>query len=197
MNTKYYILKLILLTGITISCNFQDPASKRDTEEAKIFSMFIDEMAVAFPLPVMPSEKNFQKSLKETNWDSIKKVKTTLVVDTIMFNTGKKFDLPHELKPFQSLVDSINKLSSKPIKKDKIKSEEGHNLIFGNSLEDFQGGYPQMVYMSRIAFNDDNNRAAVFAGHSSGKLSGYLNLYLVEKIEGRWKIIYKKNIEVT
>ena len=195
MIKKIKIFQLfILFASLMISCKFQHPASQK-AEEAKIVSLFIDEMAVPFPLPSMPSEENLQKSIKKTNWDSIKRVATTIVVDTIFFSTHERFELPPEVDDFQDLVDTIGKLNSQPFKKEEIESEEGHELIFGDSIEDFQGDYPQMVYFSRIAFNNDFSRAAVYAGYSSGKLSGYLNLYLLEKKKGRWIIKFKNNIE--
>lgn len=191
----------MLIIGLFISCKFQNPTAKKaveeEKEEAKILSLFIDEMAIPFPLPPMPSEKNLEKTINEMNWDSIKKATTTVVIDTIMFETNTKSELPAEFTQYRVLVDSIGKLSSKPMKKQRIKSKEGHHLIFGNSLDDFQGKYPQMVSMSRVVFNEDYNYAAVYAGHSSGKLAGYLNLYLLEKKEGVWQIVFQKNVEVS
>lgn len=198
MNKELHISPLfIFVLGFAFSCTFQNPTEEKEQEEAKILSLFIDEMAIPFPLPPMPSKDSLEKKIKETNWDSIKKVKTTVVVDTIMFRTDKSFELPLQFHEFQVLVDSIRNKPSKPVKKEIIHSEEGHQLIFGNSLEDFQGDYPQMVFISRVAFNDDFDRAAVYAGHTSGKLSGYLNLYLLVKKDESWQIIFKENVEVS
>lgn len=73
--SQFFIILIVLI----ISCNSQDRKSQ-ETEEAKILSLFIDEMAVPFPLPPMPSEGNLQKSIRETNWDSIKKTATTFAI---------------------------------------------------------------------------------------------------------------------
>lgn len=54
-----------------------------------------------------------------------------------------------------------------------------------------------MVFISRIAFSKDFKNAALYAGHTTGKLSGFVNLYLLKKENEKWEIIYKKNVEVS
>ena len=45
------------------------------------------------------------------------------------------------------------------------------------------------------SFNDKKNMAALYGGYSTHPLASHLNLYLLEKKNGIWKIVYKKNIE--
>ncbi|MGY5846412.1 hypothetical protein ACW6QP_03245 [Salegentibacter sp. HM20] len=190
MNKSFGILLSIFFL---ISCNIHNQSK----EEIEIYSLMIDELAIAFPLPPMPSQDDLEAAIDNTNWDSIKSVKTTLVVDTVMFRVEKRISLPQKHSEFEELNAKIINLPAKVVNKDLLKSKEGHSLIYGNSLEDFIGDYPQMVFISRIAFNDDLTKAFLFAGHATGRLSGFLNLYLLQKENERWKIIYKKNVEVS
>ena len=94
-------------------------------------------------------------------------------------------------------MDSISSLPAKPIKTEYIKSEEGHTLIFEDSLEDSDTEYSQMVGMSRIAFNEKKNMAALYAGHITHPLASYLKLYLLKKVNGQWQIVFDKTLEVS
>lgn len=189
---------LIFVLGIQLACEKPDKQENiLSKEEALVFSMLIDELAMALPLPPMPSADNLEEKFAQTNWDSIRAVKTKLVLDTVMFQTSVTLPLPADYKSFKSLSDTIKNLERKTINYSLIKSMEGHELIFGNSLDDFEGKYPQMIFMSRVAFDKNYNKAMVFAGLATTKLAGFLNLYLLEKKNGVWEIIYKKNVIVS
>lgn len=189
----------IFIVGILCSCQKKDDTNPLAKEEGAIMSLFIDKMAIAYPIPPPPPMDSLEIVIQHTNWDSIRSIKTDVIVDTVMFaiNWKRKTKLPKQYDDFQFLVDSINKLSKKTIKQNYIKSEEGHHLIFGNSLDDFKGKYSQMVGISRIAFNNEKNMAAVYAGYSTHPLAAYLNLYLLRKTNGEWEIVFKKRISVS
>ncbi|MCM4161846.1 hypothetical protein FHG64_08020 [Antarcticibacterium flavum] len=191
MNNNLFILILTLL--LVLSCN--KPPNNPEKQEAAIYSLLIDKMAKPLP-PPPPPPKDGSKP-KSINFDSINKVKMEIVVDTMMFNTSNTLDLQEEFSEFQMLVDSISSLPVKPVKKEYLKSEKGHTLIFGRSLEDSDTQYSQMLGISPIAFNQQNNKAAVYAGHSTHPLASYLKLYLLKKINEKWQIVFEKTIEVS
>lgn len=191
MNKNVVIAMITLL--VVISCEV--PSKDIEKQESAIYSLLIDRMAKPFPPP--PPRPRDGSEPKPINFDSIRKVQVEMVVDPMMFHISKTVDIDKEYSHYQNLVNSISSLPAKPVKTEYINSEEGHTLIFGNSLEDSQDQYSQMVSISRIAFNEKKNKAALFAGHSTHPLAGYLNLYLLEKINGRWKIVYEKTVEVS
>lgn len=98
---------------LVISCN--DPSLDIAREEAAIYSISIDELAVSFPLPPMPPKDSLEREIQNTNWDSIKTAKTTLVVDTIMFKTDKRTSLTKEFQEFEKLSKDIHILPSKAV----------------------------------------------------------------------------------
>lgn len=188
-------LFLLLLFSFHLCLNAQDKPRNLDQEEAAIYSLLIDRMARPFPPPPPPPKDGSEP--KPINFDSIRKVKVEVVVDTVMFDRSGTVDLQEKFPEFQNLVDSISSLAAKPVNFKYIMSEEGHTLIFGNSLEDSQTRYSQMVEFSRIAFNEEENMAALYAGHSTHPLSSYVDLYLLKKIKGEWKIVFEKTLEVS
>lgn len=186
---------VFLIIFIFFACETHKKDELIEKEEARIFSFFIDELATSYPPPPPPPRDGSTR--KKINWDSISRIRVRLVVDTIMSNFKQKANVPKEFEGFQYLADNINNLPEKGISKELVESEVGHNLIFGNTLEDFKGEHPQMVFISRIAFNDKMDQAALYAGRTSGKLSGYVNFYLLKKKNNKWKIIFKKNVEIS
>lgn len=184
---------ILLIMGIH-NCNEQHDHSM-EKEERAIYSLFIDKMAKSFP-PPPPPPKDGSKP-KPVNWDSISNVKVEVVVDTVMFHIFDTVDLDKEYSEYQNLVDNISSLPAKPMKTEYINSEEGHTLIFGDSLEDSNTEYSQIVGFSRIAFNEEKNMAALYAGYSTHPLASYMKLYLLKKINGRWQIVFEKTIAVS
>lgn len=191
MNNNLFVVIIAVL--LMIGCD--PPSFHIEKQEAAIYSLFIDKMAKPFPPPPPPPKDGSEP--KPINKDSINNVKVVVVVDTVMFSVSKTVDLDEEYSEYQILVDSISSLAVKPVKKEYIKSEEGHTLIFGNSLEDSEAQYSQMVGISRISFNEKKNKAALYTGYSTHSLASYLDLYLLKKINGKWQIVYKKAIEVS
>jgi hypothetical protein len=149
------------------------------------------------PFPPPPPPPKDGSKPEPINIDSISKVKLEVVVDTIMFETSQTVNLNEKFAKYQMLIDSIPFMVSKPVKKEYLSSEKGHTLIFGNSLEDSNSKYSQMVGISRIAFNEEKTMAALYAGHSTHPLSSVLDLYLLKRTEGVWEIVYKKRVEVS
>lgn len=192
-NFSFGVVTVLFL--MAVGCNPSKNAKKSGTAEAAIFSVLIDEMATSFPPPPPPS-KDGSKS-KTINIDSLNKVKVEVVVDTIMFEMSETRNLKQTYSEYQKLVDSIPYLSAKPINTKYIESKKGHSLIFGDSLDDSNTKYPQLIGISRISFNKKMNKAAVYGGYSTGSLSSYVNLYLFEKINGEWKIVHEKSIAVS
>lgn len=191
MNNSLFVVIVILFLGI--GCD--KPANNIEKQEAAIYSLLIDRMAMPFPPPPPPPRDGSEP--KPINFDSIGKVQVEVVVDTTMFHISETVDLDEEYSEFQNLVNSISSLAAKPVKTEYIKSEEGHTLIFGDSLEDSDTQYSQMVGMSRITFNEKKNMAALYAGHNTHPLASYLNLYLLKKRNGKWAIVYEKTIEIS
>lgn len=191
MNNKLFVV--IITPLLVISCD--KPPNNLANQEATIYSLLIDRMAKPFP-PPPPPPKDGSKP-KPINFDSISKVKVEIVVDTMKFHTSETVDLQEEFSEFQKLVDSISSLAAKPVKIEYINSEERHTLIFGDSLESSDAQYSQMLGISRIAFNEKKNMAALYDGHSTHPLATYLNLYLLKKINGKWQIVFEKTIEVS
>ncbi|MDR9455883.1 MAG: hypothetical protein RI572_00610 [Salegentibacter sp.] len=143
----------------------------------------IDEMVMPFPLPP-PPPKEGSPAIK-INIDSLNKVKVKLIVDTTMFKVSSRIKLPEVYEEYDFLVKILNTLQEKTINTGWIKSEKGHQLIFGSSLEDYVGRYSQMVTISRIAFNSKLDQAILLAGHKTHELAGYVNLYLLKKENGK------------
>lgn len=101
--------KISLFFQGIISCSYSS-YSYLEKEEAKILSHSIDEMAVPFPLPSMPSEENLEHVIEDTNWNSIRRIPTTLVVDSIIFKQIRNM-ISHQKQNFSIfLFDSLNKM---------------------------------------------------------------------------------------
>lgn len=186
-------LSFFMATLFFISC--KNPSINVEKQEAALYSFLIDEMATPFPPPPPPPQDGSKH--EPINRDSINQVKVEVVVDTLMFQTSQTVDIDQEFSKYQKLVDSIPSLAAKPVKKEYLNSEKGHSLIFGNSLEDSNSQYSQMIGISRIAFNEEKTMAALYAGQTTHPLSGFVNLYLLKKTKGVWEIVFKKRVEVS
>lgn len=189
-NNKLVIV--IALLGV-IGCN--NTSNNIEKQEAAIYSLLIDKMAKPFPPPPPPPKDGLEP--KPVNKDSISKIKVEVLVDTIMFHVSETVDLAEEYSENQNLVDNISSLAAKPLKTEYINSEKGHTLKFGSPLEESDIKYPQMLGISRIAFNEKKNKAALYAGYSTHPLASYLELYLLKKIKGKWQIVHEKTMEVS
>ncbi|HEY9186115.1 MAG TPA: hypothetical protein VIM94_12395 [Salegentibacter sp.] len=187
-------LLLFFLSILFFSCELFSQ-NKTQQEEGRIISLLIDELAM--PLPVPPPPPKDGTPAKKINIDSLEKVKVRLIVDTTMFQVKINHNLPEGYNKYKSLKNELKKLPEKSINKDLIESKKGHHLIFGASLDDYVGKYSQMVTFSRISFNSEFNKAVLLAGHKTHERAGFMNLYLLRKENGKWKIIYKKNVEVS
>jgi len=197
MNRKTVALSFLIFTVTFMGCVENNARNSFDNseQEAEILSFMVDTMTVPFPLPPPPPKDGSMPP--KINWDSLNNLKMTVIVDTIMFKTSKKFSLPEELKKYQNMADSLAFLDEKTIKKNLIKSEEGHTLIFGNSLKDYEGKYPQLISISRIVWDTEKNTAALYASHSTHPLASYLGFFLLEKKNGKWTIKFKDIFEVS
>ena len=186
-------LQVLLVAISLISCSH--PSVNVDKEESLIFSLIIDEMAQPFPPPPPPPKDG--STLKPINIDSINKVQVEVVIDTILFHTVRTFDLKDDFSKYQKLVDSIPSLPAKSLKTNYIESQEGHTLVFGDSLDDSEDPHSQIIGISRIAFNQKKNIAAVYVGHSTHPLASTVSLFLLKKKNGKWRIVYKERVEVS
>ena len=190
---RKYWLFIVATVSLLPSCD--SAYIDLEKQEGAIYSMLIDRMAKPFPPPPPPPKDGSE--IKPINIDSIRKVKVELVVDTTMFHVSETVALDKKYSEYRNLVDSISSLTAKPVKTEYIKSEEGHTLVFGDSLEDSKAEHPQIIGFSQIAFNERKNRAALYAGHSTHPLASYLDLYLLKKINGRWEIVFETTVEVS
>lgn len=188
-------LKLIFILTILFCIFSCEKKLNNQKEEGEVYSILIDKMAIAFPIPPPPPKDG--STPKKLNVDSISKVRVKLVVDTVMFETKRSIEIPKKYQDFEKLNKKLSGLKKKDVSKKYIESKKGHYLTFGNSIYDLKIKYSQIVGISRIAFNEDYTKAALYAYHSTGKLSGHTDFYLLEKREGKWTIIYKKNVGKT
>ncbi len=193
MNFKFFG---ILILTFALGCNNQNVNKDLTTNlnKASIISLLIDEIAISFP-PPPPPIKDSNASLKPLNLDSLNAVKVEVILDTVFENYSKTTKIKSEFKDFQNLVDEIpnSKMENMPYK--IVKSKKGHTLIFGNSLDDSKTKTPQIIGVSPLAFNKEQTRAAVYAGRTTGKLSAIWDLFLLEKKNGQWIIVFRKNIQ--
>lgn len=190
MQRAYFILVLLFyLNSFQNQVKFQ----KYEADESRIYSIIIDELAVHLPPPWPSSPSGFTS--KEL--DSIKRIKLELVVDTLMFKTDLGFPLTETHQEYQPLVDEISTLDERAIKPGTIKSSIGHSLVYGTSLEASFSRYPQLIKISRISFNRDTTKAALFASRNTGRLSGVVILYLLEKKNNIWEIVYEQKVLIS
>jgi hypothetical protein len=190
--SSVFLLIVFLLVSLT-GCKNSSQQIEGGKKEGKIISALIDSMATPFPLPPPPPKDGSQ--IEPINIDSLRKVKVEVVLDTISFNISKHINIEKEFSEYQSLIDSIPSLVTKPIEKRYVQSKKGHTIVFGNSIADSKVKYSQIISVSRIVFNQDKTKAALYGGYSTHPLASYLNLYLFEKKYDKWEIVLKKNIE--
>lgn len=193
MNFKFLTILILILS---LGCKNSNDIKNQNTKinEASIISVLIDELTISFPPPPPPIE-NSNEPLKPLNLDSLNTVKVRVILDTVFENYSKITKIKSELKDFQYLVDEIPNLKREVMPYKNIKSKKGHTLIFGNSLDKSKTKTPQIIGTSPIAFNKEQTKAAVYAGRTTGKLSAIWDLYLLEKINGKWTIVFRKNIQ--
>lgn len=184
MNFKHFQVP-ILISMFLMACQNMDNHYNLDREESEIFTVIIDELAVPLPPAWPPPEGYNSKQL-----DSIKQIKINLVIDTVMFNLNKRVQLPEHQEKFQPLVDAIPGLPEKTIAPQSVKSSIGHNLKFENTSKE-----SQVIGISRIKFNGDGTRAALYGSRTTGRLSGLTDLFLMEKNNGCWEIVHRQNLE--
>ncbi|MEP6261081.1 MAG: hypothetical protein ABJ092_05855 [Gillisia sp.] len=189
MQRAYFILVLLFYLN---SCQNQVKFQKYEADESRIYSIIIDELAVHLPPPSPPPN-----GLSRRELDSIKRIKLELVVDTLMFKTDLGFPLTETHQEYQPLVDEISTLDERAIKPGTIKSSIGHSLVYGTSLEASSSRYPQLIKISRISFNRDTTKAALFASRNTGRLSGVVILYLLEKKNNIWEIVYEQKVLIS
>ncbi|QED38280.1 hypothetical protein FK178_11395 [Antarcticibacterium arcticum] len=189
MQRPYFILVLLFCLN---SCQNQEKFQKNEAAESNIYSIIIDELAVHLPPPWPPPN-----GLSRRELDSIKRIKLELVVDTVMFKTDLGFQLTESHQEYQPLVDEISTLDERAINPKTIKSSIGHSLVYGMTLEASSSPYPQLIKISRISFNCDTTKAALFASRNTGRLSGVVILYLLEKENNIWEIVYEQKVLIS
>jgi len=193
MNYKFLGMLIYLLT---LGCNnLNDNKNPNiDLNKASIISVLIDELAISFP-PPPPPKKNSNVPLKPLNLDSLNSVKVEVILDTVFENYSKTIKIKPEFIDFQNLVDEIQHLKMENLSYKNVKSQKGHTIIFGNSSGNSKTKKTQIIGVSPITLNKEQTRAAVYAGRTTGKLSAIWDLFLLEKKNGKWEIVFRKNIQ--
>lgn len=153
----------------------------------------VDELAANLSLAYELGDKKND----EINLDSLKSIPLYIFVDPLMKNMDQKVFLPSQFQELQNLVESISTLPEKEITPDLIFSKKNIQITFDKNLANFKGQFPQKVFFSRIAFDENLKTAVLFAGNSFGKLQSYTNFYILEKNNGIWEIVYKQDIEIS
>jgi hypothetical protein len=202
--TKYifYLCFILLFSCKTNSSDFNIEENKKEKNTYEIFSYLINlniEKNDSYLNPFFQSTKNY--SVKDSLWkykfyyqekNRRKKIsiepKTSIIIN-------EKIDLINECKLEKKSIQELESLNSleKKLKIDleKVFLLKKDSLIyFDNTKSNYEkySNVDLIFNFPKVIFNKSYNKALVFIGISTGKLSGVGLVYILEKNNYFWKV---------
>ncbi|NJX16586.1 hypothetical protein [Tamlana crocina] len=196
MRLKHIII-LFILISINSSCNYQ----KSSQELEDIYNLVIDKTVK--PLPPPPPKPGDNSSMSQKLRDSLRSIKLNIAISNrLELYNIQSFNIS-DYKNYQSAKENLIANNNEILMmKNWLKTDKGHKIKVisekeSNKKELFKK-YRAIISLSNIGFNQAKNKAITIVRVSyAPKLSGTAILYLLEKINGKWKIEYEKVIEIS
>ncbi|GAA3570353.1 hypothetical protein [Snuella lapsa] len=104
---------------------------------------------------------------------------------------------------YMKLVKGLSKYKAgQKIDKAKLIKSADEDLIFWNKQtisrqEKSDTDISGIISFSKVSFNDNLTRAAIVVGDYFGKISGSVNLYILEKTNNKWEVKFSKTLEIS
>ncbi|MBJ6369099.1 hypothetical protein [Snuella sedimenti] len=191
---KHIIIVLILI--VNTSCSY----SKVSQDQIDIYNLVIDKEIV----PLMPPPKFGDNSgMSERVKDSLRAIKFKVAVSNrLELYNDKSFNIfgfEHYKTAREDLLANKNHLL---INREWTKTNLGHTIkiVDLNKLdkEHVFKEYYRLVFLSNVGFNKTKDKALVVIGLKyGGKLSGKEKLYMLEKVDGKWRVKNEKTISIS
>ncbi|HLW99808.1 MAG TPA: hypothetical protein VKR82_14260 [Candidatus Acidoferrales bacterium] len=118
---------------------------------------------------------------KETKVDYDQKNKSPVALEQKQFS----------LKVLVAMISEAERDRIFPVASDDKKSGSGHISNGKHGMEEFNRLYPKsqgFMSLSRIGFSPNKTQALVYVANVCGGLCGTGELYLLCKVDGKWKI---------
>lgn len=186
---------LMLLVGC------KEKPSYNDVKD--IYSIVIDKTIIIRPIPP-PLQKN-ETLISKQVLDSLKRISLDVAIYKINYPIISDFKNIIVDDEYKSITKALftDKNNNLHVSEKNIGSFIGHKLtiisedLIQNKTLLFKD-FHQVVSLSRISFNKENNKAVVYVVTSlSGKLSGYTYLFLLKKVNEKWGIDTKKELSIS
>lgn len=192
---------IIILLCITFcSCGGGDNDIKENKGE--ILSILTDTLTSLIPqrfppLPVGYTLKDSlqtvktKKKLKEQRNSKIHKIAIPPYLSSVKGVNVENLQIEEE---FKKLVYDLKTLEAQPLDLSLINTDRNDSIIeFNENLLDPQVSdfleFDLLITFSRIAFNENGNKAVVIGTSSTSGLAGFSALYFFERTKEKWNIV--------
>ncbi len=191
-----HFLSIVLIVGLFFNCK-TDQANHDEDMVTEVLVFLIEAKAIPLPSPPKPSNKSSSDwQISQHVIDSLKKVNLRVAIypELTKPNVSLKFNQLNIPKGYNEIIRQFHSLAKRkniPIK--SINQNSRHEVFLADTLilnnsKDWKD-FDILFQFSNIAFNKSFDKAAFTVGISQSSLSGYGNLYLLEKDkDGRWNI---------
>ncbi|MBJ6369100.1 hypothetical protein [Snuella sedimenti] len=210
-------LLLITLLALVISCSSSQTAKNEALNVIAVVYKRIPKMLMPPPPPLTNSEVKEENNI---NYAQLKPLKFTYAIhdhfvyfnfDYVSgifnrFHPAKSKELFEEKALDSSYMELVKGLSrdksEQKIDKAKLIKSADEDLIFWNKQtisrqEKADTNISGIISFSKVSFNDNLTRAAIVVGDYFGKISGGVNLYILEKINNKWEVKFSKTLEIS
>jgi len=195
-------IKILCIIGLLLFVNSCKTTSRNEKNTYQIINMVIKE----FGTPSVVSAKNLDINLKSKKSQlgfmtkNIQKVRVYPTIEnksySISLNDHEEFDsLAKDLENPNCLSMIIDKnLLEKPNNYD-LKLLD--TIAYRKDRRYLEKNHLVMIRINNIIFNNDYTKALVIAGAARSHLAGFSSLVLYEKVNGIWKEVYSKTLEIS
>ncbi len=208
-----YMPSLISLSflGLIVQCKNIDDSTTREQETYAVLSVIIENNGG--PIPAPPPEGLSDREFKRVS-DSIRRSieplglensKRTVAVYPVPSSLSDPIELDKEYHlEYQNLVDRLMDTSPMGnINITKIKTPKWITLVESPTMDNLRAdprswdNFDRVLSSSWVSFNEAYSKAAVVLGITYSRSSGYSSLQLLEKVDGAWKIVAKRTLNVS
>ncbi|MGC6429748.1 MAG: hypothetical protein ACON5F_01775 [Jejuia sp.] len=186
MRLKFFGLVVMVLIALGGGKNQSD-------DDEKIYAKVINASVYATPPPPPPKLKNkggIPKHLIDSVLNNPIRILVAKYKLEIYPKKDESFNFNNELEIFESDI---------PVEPHLLKPRKSITFdLVETPINEFDPKeYEGLLSLSRIHYNDLNDKAIVVVSFSRGKLSGFMTAFLLELIKNEWIIVDQKDLWVS
>ncbi|WP_156168887.1 hypothetical protein [Kordia jejudonensis] len=179
------------------SCENEDNSVQHETtvHTHEIVSTLIDKFSK--PIPIPPKTTDSYDNPITRNSTKIISVGLKQIMQPISLeNSAKINDILSEIDTtFKIKFGQKEEILT--IELQKLQKEGNYTTRYINEEKDIFNSIDILYNLSTIHFNDDYSKAVVIMGMSRGKLSGFADIIVLERVDRKWLIIKRENLHIS